>query len=100
MLGLRRLSAIWRVEPATVPGCLKSESEERETWTAESLRAASNGRSLLRSEVRPERDFGGYTFFKVFYIAGRASDRTCRDLVKMYVVAQAIASLRANVVIS
>ena len=23
-----------------VPGCLKSESEERETWTAESLRAA------------------------------------------------------------
>src|SRR4029077_7492158 len=29
-----------------VPGCLKSESEERETWTAESLRAASsNGRA-------------------------------------------------------
>ena len=27
-----------------VPGCLTSESEERETWTAESLRAA-----LLRS---------------------------------------------------
>jgi hypothetical protein len=24
-----------------VPGCLKSESEERETWTAESLRTAS-----------------------------------------------------------
>ena len=25
------------------PGCLKSESEERETWTAEPLRAASRG---------------------------------------------------------
>ncbi len=30
-----------------VPGCLKSESEERETWTAESLRtASSNGEGL------------------------------------------------------
>ena len=28
------------------PGCLKSESEERETWTAESLRAAS--KDMLR----------------------------------------------------
>ena len=26
-----------------IPGCLTSESEERETWTAESLRAASSG---------------------------------------------------------
>src|SRR5580704_19223722 len=26
-----------------VPGCLTGESEERETWTAESLRAASSG---------------------------------------------------------
>jgi hypothetical protein len=32
-----------------VPGCLTGESEERETWTAESLRAAS---SLGR--VRPD----------------------------------------------
>ena len=31
-----------------VPGCLKSESEERETWTAESLRAASLERGRLR----------------------------------------------------
>jgi hypothetical protein len=30
-----------------VPGCLTGESEERETWTAESLRAASsNGESF------------------------------------------------------
>ena len=27
---------------ATLSGCLTSESEERETWTAESLRAASS----------------------------------------------------------
>jgi len=34
-------------ETARFPGCLKSESEERETWTAESLRtASSNGEGL------------------------------------------------------
>ena len=31
-----------------VPGCLTSESEERETWTAESLRAASGRGNLAR----------------------------------------------------
>src|SRR5580693_10283833 len=36
------------------PGCLKSESEERETWTAESLRAASsNGEDLGSKDLRP-----------------------------------------------
>jgi hypothetical protein len=43
-----------------VPGCLTGESEERETWTAESLRAVS-------SEGQPfaemaGRDFGGRRF--------------------------------------
>jgi hypothetical protein len=41
MCGLRRL----RCSPGRgrqAPGCLTSESEERETWTAESLRAASS----------------------------------------------------------
>ena len=37
-----------RSHPA--PGCLTSESEERETWTAESLRAAG-----LRGETRAKR---------------------------------------------
>ena len=32
-----------------VLGCLTSESEERETWTAESLRAASSGGSIFGS---------------------------------------------------
>ena len=40
-----------------VPGCLTGESEERETWTAESLRAASGRGNLARK--RPGRDFGG-----------------------------------------
>src|SRR6185503_18016299 len=31
-----------RSETARFPGCLTSESEERETWTAESLRTASS----------------------------------------------------------
>jgi hypothetical protein len=33
-----------------VPGCLTGESEERETWTAESLRAASSENSVLGSK--------------------------------------------------
>ena len=47
------------------PGCLKSESEERETWTAESLRAASSngeGLGLFRKSSGHGRDFGGLTF--------------------------------------
>jgi hypothetical protein len=36
------LPVIWKVEAARFPGCLTGESEERETWTAESLRAASS----------------------------------------------------------
>jgi hypothetical protein len=48
-----------------VPGCLTSESEERETWTAESLRAALLRRSTLTEELQGKvagRDFGGLTF--------------------------------------
>src|SRR5258707_11990195 len=37
---LRRLSGVLEGGIVMVPGCLTSESEERETWTAESLRAA------------------------------------------------------------
>jgi hypothetical protein len=43
-----------------VPGCLTGESEERETWTAESLRAASGRGNLARKW--PGRDFGGRRF--------------------------------------
>src|SRR5579883_1957504 len=48
-----------------VPGCLTSESEERETWTAESLRAAFlNGKGFgsSRAVSGRGRDFGGLTF--------------------------------------
>src|SRR5665213_1066481 len=34
--------------PPWFPGCLKSESEERETWTAGSLRAASREEAILQ----------------------------------------------------
>ena len=40
-----------------IPGCLTGESEERETWTAESLRAASSGGSipgLIQAQLRPD----------------------------------------------
>src|SRR5262249_61839239 len=42
-------------------GCLTSESEERETWTAEFLRAAFRAGASLRG-MRPGRDFGGRRF--------------------------------------
>src|SRR5262245_32855618 len=46
---LRRLSGLPGGGTALVPGCLTGESEERETWTAESLRAASpNGDTCLQ----------------------------------------------------
>jgi len=42
-------SGVCRRRSRKVPGCLTGESEERETWTAESLRAASsNGEGLGR----------------------------------------------------
>ena len=49
-----------------VPGCLTSESEERETWTAESLRAALFEKVDLHGKAFAGevagRDFGGLTF--------------------------------------
>ena len=59
-----------KVETSPVSGCLTSEDEERETWTAESLRV-----SLLKSFGFSDRDrtkdFGG-TRFKGYTIV--ASD--------------------------
>ena len=58
----RKLEKVLRLLPEDLsgrrsceaPGCLKSESEERETWTAESLRAASsNGEDLGSKDLRP-----------------------------------------------
>ena len=72
------------------PGCLKSESEERETWTAESLRAASsNGEDLGSKDLRPFlQERRSWKRLRRSYVsrfstsADCASDRTCRDLVK------------------
>ena len=54
-----RLAVGWG--PFVLPGCLTSEYEERETWTAESLRAASSY-GEIRAESGFGRDFGGLTF--------------------------------------
>jgi hypothetical protein len=67
------------------PGCLKSESEERETWTAESLRAASSngeGVSFFRKSEWPWKRLRRSYVSRFSTSADRASDRTCRDLVK------------------
>lgn len=52
-VGLRRLPGFPGVGAARLPRCLKSESEERETWTAGSLRAVSS-----RGEIHAEGGFG------------------------------------------
>src|SRR6266480_686711 len=54
--GLRWRSRVSGGGTTLVPGCLTSESEERETWTAGSLRAASS------REGAAGRDFGGTRF--------------------------------------
>jgi len=41
-----------------VPGCLTGESEERETWTAESLRAALPREFRLRKKSGFQREGG------------------------------------------
>src|SRR4029078_10845032 len=53
-----------RLETPGVPGCLTSKSEERETWTAESLRTAHRGKRLrlFPEESGHGRDFGGQRF--------------------------------------
>jgi hypothetical protein len=56
LAGCRASTALWVTgEGASfAPGCLKSESEERETWTAESLRAASSAGEILSKGGRIE----------------------------------------------
>jgi hypothetical protein len=94
-----RLTGGWG--PPWFPGCLKSESEERETWTAESLRAASYGGGSCRKTWflvagAVGRDFGGT---RLRYISGRASGQVM-DLVKMWrrasVVARNVVNRRDN----
>jgi hypothetical protein len=69
-----------------VSGCLTSESEERETWTAESLRAASsNGELRLFPDRRGHgRDFGGRRFRSTLLDFARLTPRGKQkwDLVK------------------
>ncbi len=82
-------------ETARFPGCLKSESEERETWTAESLRAASSGEDGIEkcpfARERPD-ETSAVLRFKV-HRTGRASGPG--DGPRQGSEAQA--SLRANV---
>src|SRR5262245_686024 len=60
-----------------VPGCLTGESEERETWTAESLRAGSSiervPSGIFLETGGGRRDFGGTRF--------RSTPFSCRTLV-------------------
>ena len=68
--GAARLSSQGR-EGAPAPGCLTSEDEERETWTAESLRLSEYLKASAFIFREWTKDFGG-TRFKGYTIA--ASD--------------------------
>jgi hypothetical protein len=50
--------SLWGEAPLA-PGSLTSEEEERETWTAESLRIAPSREEQSSQEVRSDEDFGG-----------------------------------------
>ena len=70
---------------ARSPGCLTGESEERETWTAESLRtASSNGKGFgfFLEEDGHGRDFGGQ---RLRYIAERSFCGASRRAVDQWV---------------
>ena len=71
-LELRRLSGVPEGRDRQVPGCLTGESEERETWTAESLRAASSIESASRGAAG--RDFGGTRFRSTYWSQFEQSD--------------------------
>src|SRR5215216_4923388 len=58
---LWQASACWGEAAARLPGCLTGESEERETWTAESLRTAITERATFL-RCGHGRDFGGRRF--------------------------------------
>ena len=74
------ISPAFRGGGLPAPGCLKSESEERETWTAESLRAASGDRSSLRSKGVAVRILRRSTFQGTSQPAGQPAG--WMDLVK------------------
>ena len=61
----------WKDGVPRVPGCLTSEDEERETWTAESLRLSEYLRVSAFKFWEWTKDFGG-TRFKGYTIV--ASD--------------------------
>jgi hypothetical protein len=72
---------VYRRRGRQAPGCLTSESEERETWTAESLRAASSngeGFGFFLKGRGHGRDFGGRRFRSTLWTTceARASQET------------------------
>jgi len=56
------------------PGCLTSEDEERETWTAESLRISKHEGLGFHFRGRT-KDFGGTRFEKGYTIVARDVNR-------------------------
>ena len=68
-----------KVGASPVPGCLTSEDEERETWTAESLRV-SLLESLGFSDRDRTKDFGGTRFKGNTMASSEVSRQRCESL--------------------
>src|SRR3954463_111266 len=70
----------WKGGVQVVPGCLTSEDEERETWTAESLR----GLEYLKTSVfifrGRTKDFGGTRLHRLHHRCQRCESRAARRL--------------------
>ena len=85
------------VETARFPGCLTGESEERETWTAESLRTASSngeGFGFFWERGGHGRDFGGQRFkvHRAGHLRLRVQSVGVVDLVKTCDLPESISS--------
>src|SRR3978361_2479866 len=59
------------------PGCLKSESEERETWTAGSLRTGSFVSKQFNMKLRSEETSDGLRFQRYIGWSSLTSDQFC-----------------------
>ena len=67
-------------EASESPGCLTSEDEERETWTAESLRGLDHLKTRVFKGRDWTKDFGGTRFKGNTMASSEVSRQRCESL--------------------
>src|SRR6476620_11256295 len=69
----------WEDGIPAIPGCLTSEDEERETWTAESLRSLEYLKTSVFIFRGWTKDFGGTRLHRLHHRCQRCESQTaCR----------------------